>query len=515
MAQPFFAQHKDLKSFEITGIIKDKSTLLPLQGAKISLAKNKTTSITDQKGKFSISVSSISNSFLTDSLVIKHNKYWDRKIEITSLNPSSLNILLEAKKQRLIVTTDLGGADPDDIQSMIHLLTLSNEIDIEGLISSLAWVDNVLGVNQIESIIKVYGEVESNLKIHDKDYPSYEYLKSIIKPGQLKSRMFGVGKGKDSPGSELIIASIDKESDARPIWLNAWGGMNTIAQALWKIKETRTTDEVNRFIRKIRIYDVLGQDDAGAWIASAFPDIIYIRNKHIYGWAPSDDWTKKNIQTQGPLGAIYPNRIWATEGDSPAFLYLYPNGLNNPENLDYGGWGGRFNTTKTSGIRGMDFVKKSGVNESDYDSYFMYTNSHEGSEAINKWKHHIWNNFATRMIWTITDKYEEANHHPIISLNGDYTKQVVEYTVKKSSSIQLNANNSTDPDGDKLSYKWFFYKEPSSYTGNVSLKNCESTICEVKIPPDASGKTIHIILEVSDSGKPSLTSYRRIIIHVK
>ena len=38
-------------------------------------------------------------------------------------------------KYRLIVTTDLGGTDPDDIQSMIHLLLCSNVIDIEGLIN--------------------------------------------------------------------------------------------------------------------------------------------------------------------------------------------------------------------------------------------------------------------------------------------------------------------------------------------------------------------------------------------
>ena len=45
-------------------------------------------------------------------------------------------------KHRLIVTTDLGGTDPDDIQSMIHLLLCSNAIDIEGLISSQVWMDD-------------------------------------------------------------------------------------------------------------------------------------------------------------------------------------------------------------------------------------------------------------------------------------------------------------------------------------------------------------------------------------
>ena len=40
--------------------------------------------------------------------------------------------------------------------------------------------------------------------------------------------------------------------------------MNTLAQALWKVSRTRTPEEVEAFVSKIRIYDILGQDDAGA-----------------------------------------------------------------------------------------------------------------------------------------------------------------------------------------------------------------------------------------------------------
>lgn len=105
--------------------------------------------------------------------------------------------------------------------------------------------------------------------------------------------MSGVGEGKDSPGSELIIDAVDKKEDSRPVWLAAWSGMNTIAQAIWKVHATRTPEEFRKFAAKIRIYDVLGQDDAGAWIAKSFPEIFYIRNKEIYGWGPSDEWIKE------------------------------------------------------------------------------------------------------------------------------------------------------------------------------------------------------------------------------
>jgi Protein of unknown function (DUF1593). len=215
-------------------------------------------------------------------------------------------------------------------------------INIEGLISSQVWIDDPDKTAYIKQLVESFGEVLPRLKIHAEGYPEIDYLLSIIKRGQEYSNMAGVGDGKDSPGSELIIKAVDKRDDNRPVWLAAWGGMNTIAQALWKVEHTRSKKEFKAFADKIRIYDILGQDDAGAWIAKKFPNIIYIRNKQVYGWGPSDNWIRENIQSRKPLGSHYPNRIWAPEGDSPSFFYVYANGLNVPEEIDYGGWGGRF-----------------------------------------------------------------------------------------------------------------------------------------------------------------------------
>lgn len=327
--------------------------------------------------------------------------------------------------------------------------------------------------------------------------------------------MAGVGDGKDSPGSELIIKAVDKRDDNRPVWLAAWGGMNTIAQALWKVEHTRSKKEFKAFADKIRIYDILGQDDAGAWIAKKFPNIIYIRNKQVYGWGPSDNWIRENIQSRKPLGSHYPNRIWAPEGDSPSFFYVYANGLNVPEEIDYGGWGGRFYKEKQMGIRGMDFIEKSGKDETQYDPYYMYGSSKEGIGAINKWKEHIWNNFAARMLWTTTSNYSEVNHHPKATIEGDNSLKCIYRNAKAGDYLIFDASESTDPDGDRLDYKWFVYSEPSTYKGSVNIENTNAYSCKVAIPSDASGKTIHVILELTDNGTPTLTAYRRIVINVR
>lgn len=421
---------------------------------------------------------------------------------------------MESGKHRLIVTTDLGGTDPDDMQSMIHLLVCSNVIDIEGLISSQVWMDDPDKTDKINAVVEHFGKVLPRLKKHADGYPDVDYLRAVVKRGQEKSNMAGVGAGKDSPGSELIIKAVDKKNDRRPLWVVAWGGTNTIAQALWKVKNTRSEKALAKFLDKLRIYDILGQDDAGAWIAKNFPDVVYIRNKKIYGWAPSDEWIKKHVQGCGSLGKLYPDRVWVTEGDSPSFLYVYANGLNVPDRIDYGGWGGRFSTKKASGIRGMDFIRKSGKDESRYDPYYMYASAPEGIGAINKWRQQIWNDFAARMLWTTTDDFSAVNHHPVAVVGGDKSLKCLYLKVRPGESLELDASESTDPDGDRLDYKWSVYGEPSTYKGKIGIVGSTSSRCKVSIPADASGKTVHIILELTDKGTPALTAYRRVVVGV-
>ena len=89
---------------------------------------------------------------------------------------------------------------------------------------------------------------------------------------------------------------------------------------------TRSPEDIERFVRKIRIYDVLGQDDAGAWIAKNYPGILYIRNKAVYGWTPSDTWVRENIQSHSPFGKCYPDKEWVFEGDSPSSFTYMPTG---------------------------------------------------------------------------------------------------------------------------------------------------------------------------------------------
>ncbi len=415
-------------------------------------------------------------------------------------------------KPRIINTTDLG-ADPDDQQSMVRFLVCANEFDTEGLIVATGcWKTSQNSTGMLDKIVNAYEKVYANLIVHADGYPTPEYLKSISVLGQRDYGMGGIGADKDSPGSELIIASVDRD-DPRPVWVMGWGGVNNVAQAIWKVQNTRTPEELAQFISKLRVFDILGQDDAGAWLTKNFPDLFYIRATGVYGWAPSDSWIDEKVQDHGPLGAEYPDRQWATEGDTPSFMHVYPTGLNDPDQINQGGWGGRFSFTKKANIRGMSKVNEIS-NESQYDPYYMYTNTSDGAGAISRWKPSYDNDFEARMDWSITNDYSSVNHHPVAVVNGDTSRKVLKVSAEPGTTVNLSAVGSSDPDGHALFYKWTFYRDPGTYKKSVTIDNATTETPTVHVPSDAGGSELHIILELRDAGEPRLYAYRRVIIQV-
>jgi hypothetical protein len=193
-------------------------------------------------------------------------------------------------------------------------------------------------------------------------------------------------------------------------------------------------------------------------------------------------------------------------------MHLYPSGLNDPERVEQGGWGGRFDATRKPGIRGMSCMK--GEDE-PYDPYLMYGNTSEGAAAISRWRAGYDNDFEARMDWSVTPGYADANHHPLAVLNGDSSRRVLTVAAAPGSTVTLSARGSADPDGDSLVYSWSYYREAGSYDGAVDVEGSSTEIATVSIPADAGGAKPHVILELRDTGAPSLDAYRRVIIDVR
>jgi len=129
-----------------------------------------------------------------------------------------------------------------------------------------------------ESILKIletYGKVQPNLIKHEQGYPAKAALATKVKKGLTTHGTEGVGGRKDSEGSDWIVSALEKD-DNRPLWISVWGGPNTLAQALWRIKKTKKAAEAERRYRKLRVYTISDQDDSGPWIRKNFPSVFFI-----------------------------------------------------------------------------------------------------------------------------------------------------------------------------------------------------------------------------------------------
>jgi len=476
-------------------------------------------------------------------------------------------------KPRTIVTTD---GELDDVDSFIRMLLHANEFRIEGLvisssqwhykgdgkgtkfISELEMTKNLYGertelrwpgTDWIYNLVDAYGKVYPNLKLHSPDFPNAEYLRSLIRVGNID---FEGEMDKDTDGSDFIKAKL-LDDNMEPLYLQVWGGTNTIARALKSIEDQyKNTSQWPSIYKKVCdkaiIYAILDQDATyRKYISVNWKDVTVYYNANqfwcfAYFWktaAPQNmhaylegKFMGENIiKNHGALTNMYysygdgnppagelediysdPAKIkknqWGSftqydfisEGDSPAFFHLMDVGLGNLNNPSFGGWGGRLVQSKVSPNRWED-----GDHVTDYNPS---TQKEDKAYPQTRWIDVLQNEFAARADWCV-QPYAKANHPPLVSLH-----HANRLAGKPGATIKLNGS-AKDPDGNGVNYSWWQYFEVDSYTGKVTIKEPSRNKTSIVIPSDAKiGDTIHLILEVRDSGSPALTRYQRVIITV-
>ncbi len=497
---------------------------------------------------------------------------------------------------RTIITTD---GEVDDIDSFIRLLLYSNEMDIKALVytsskhhwagdgkgtlllpvnrtavapdsfpqaesepkASYRWI----GLDWMQELIDKYGQVYPNLVKHDDRFPSPDYLESIVKVGNI-----AVEGDMSAPteGSEFI-KSIMLDDDPSPLYVQLWGGTNTVARALLSIEEEYSGSAGwNNLHRKISDKVVLNiiQDQDGTYlnyIAKNWPEIrtVYNRDQFLsfaYLWrssVPADlkpylsgSWFTENIiNDHGPLAGAYlglgsgyklgdpGDHFWnpelagrmggeindfISEGDSPSYLLLFDWGLRSIRHPDWGGLGGRFYKESDYPATYRDPHPEGGFKfghrdseekEVSFDRKAGDFNPYKGEADMwypqTRWVKVLQNDFASRADWCVSD-YDKANHRPVARIKGG-----PDIKAKPGQTLTVKAVIS-DPDGDRTDCQWWQYREAGTSDSILELKP-EGDKVTFTVPADAAaGTTLHIILEVSDNGTPSLTGFQRVIINI-
>ena len=293
---------------------------------------------------------------------------------------------LAGNRYRVIISTDIGGGDEDDIQSMVHYLLYSDLFDTEGIISSPPQKGRK---KDILDVIDKYQKDYPNLKTHSNKYPTPDYLRSIAKQGAINP---APEKGYSNPteGSKWIVHCA-KKKDPRPLYVLVWGAITDVAQALHDDPAIK---------QNIRVYFIASwnqKQDQNAFrsIDKSHADLWLIHNNTTFrGWymggnhkgdLGNKSFVDKHVKDHGELGKYFvPLKGGSIKmGDTPSYAFLLP---GNPDDPTKESWGGQFVKRKGRPNWWID----------NPDPAFSEA-KHPGAKTVNKWRQQYLRDWQKRM----------------------------------------------------------------------------------------------------------------------
>jgi hypothetical protein len=439
-------------------------------------------------------------------------------------------------KPRGIILTDLKRVqETDDYQSLVRLLAFADLVEIEGIIISSGfnyWKPEHIeeGYELIWELIDAYGESVNNLmkmngqsgfKMHEEKqqlgyWPSKNYLIRTVAYGTPLVGLDKVGDDKSSEGSQLIEKIIDQLDD-RPVYILAWGGANVLSQTLWDIAENplkkRSNVGITKFIEKIRVVSIGDQDgdwnrrsnpdqanNSHFWMREQFPEMFWLKisaNPFAKISNTMQDFYQRHIQGHGALGNAYPDHSNSVEGDSPSLWYVLPLGYGNPEEPWKGSIIGTY-INNENGALPKFYVQTKPLIESN-------------QALVEQQTIPFWNAFAARMDWA---RSGTGNRPPVIIIKSYNPNNLENLTCEAGEEIWIDASGTYDRESDKLTFDWQLVSSPENPIDGVKLKP-DSKKVNVFIPRSLKGKTIYLMLQVTDDGAGHhLSTYQSIAIDI-
>ncbi|WP_425635889.1 DUF1593 domain-containing protein [Algoriphagus yeomjeoni] len=289
-------------------------------------------------------------------------------------------------KNRIIVSTDIGGSDPDDYQSLVHLFLYADTLEIVGIVSSPPYEGRK---EHILEVIDAYKKDYPKLIAHSKEYPSPKQLRSVSAQGAIEPQEGPSPTSDISEGAKLIVEEA-KKKDSRPLYVLVWGSLTDVAQALHFSPEIKD---------KIRVYAIgswntVQDTNARNYIFEQHPDLWFIENNTTFrgmymGGYQEDDYGNEtfvsaHIKDHGTLGDLfYGKKKDIKMGDTPSVLYMLHGDPSDPESSS---WGGQFIKTEHGPNYWTDMPDPS-----------LVENKRNGAKTVNKWRKEFLTDWKNRM----------------------------------------------------------------------------------------------------------------------
>lgn len=494
------------------------------------------------------------------------------------------------KKIRTIITQD---AEVDDQNSLRHFLLYANEVDLQGIIqtsSTFHWIGvpgkvrppqdpakkrrpfagtpapfdqpyRWPGTDWMFQVIDDYEKDYPNLSKHAAGYPTPDELRAITKIG-------GIGYEGDmdeaTEGSELIRQHILDE-DPRTLYLQAWGGPNTIARALRDVeeeyKDTPEWPEMHAKISKKVVITACGEQDDTyrSYIAEQWPDIMYVHcmGTYGYGWLRMPEGECKDdfraafmvpeiLNGKSALANGYctwmdghhyegeeeasqfgsnPNILnewfgakfiggaaekydFLSEGDSPSFFLLFDWGFRTTENFENGGFSGRYHKAddqfnSKGQLLNLWYIDKDHYTDKDGNDHMV--------DSMWPFVADIQRDWAARVSWCGADAFEEAEHKPTLTVT-----EGLDFEVAPGENLVLHAEAGVPDAGVNVAVTWKNYVEAGAECAADMALEAGENCCTVTVPANAkSGDKLYINVKAQADGHHRLVRYQQVIITVK
>lgn len=497
----------------------------------------------------------------------------------------------ESRKIRTIITQD---AEVDDQNSLRHFLFYANEVELQGIVqtsSKFHWVgvpgavkpakirqDDFVasrengpydkpyrwpGTDWMMQVLDDYEKDYPFLSRQAEGYPTPDYLRSVTKVGNIgyEGEMEG-----PTEGSELIRARILDEDD-RPLYLQVWGGSNTIARALMDIenefRDQPSWPELHRRITEKVVITACGEQDPAyrQYIAESWPGIPFVKTlqmgSYAYAWffMPEGeskdtlraDFMKKEIlsgksalaagyctwmdgheyEGEEPASqfgvnpniaeewfmakALLPRRPekydFLSEGDSPTFIILLPWGFRSLENYGWGGLAGRYHREEgqfNSKGEALNIWNVSPDRYTDRDGRAVET------ESMWPYVADVQRDFAARVAWVGAADFASGEHAPSLTV-----AEGLDHAVPAGGSCTLHASAAC-PDPVEVVLSARVYPEASAPWAAEAVLCQEGNAFTVTLPASSvPGDQLHLIFKAQAAGPHRLTHYQQVVLTVR